>query len=279
MKLYPIKLIATSLVILVSCNKLKKMVDIAKQQDLTVTPSPLELHGTQVKFEMSAILPQKMLPSGMVYTLSSFYQYGTKTEELKDLEFNADDFPNSSTTTSRLAQEYIFEYADGMEHGELRIKGFATDPRNGKSLETPDTPTVAVGLIMTSKLHRLLTKIPGNSIEGLRAIDSGKYHSALSLLPTDSSTTTIFLRGLAFLMLKENENCQTIVKRGIELNEKNIDFGAMYYLLAVSHARQSSEAQLVKNLQEAVKINPELKDLAVSDLEFNKFANSVKQAL
>ena len=134
------------------CNKLKKMVDLAKEQDLTVTPSPLELHGNEVKFEMSAVLPQKMLPSGMVYTLKTFYQYGNAQTDLEDLEFKADDFPNSSTTTSRLSKEYSFEYADGMESGELKIKGVATDPRNGKSLETPDTPTVAVGLIMTPRL-------------------------------------------------------------------------------------------------------------------------------
>lgn len=134
------------------CNKLKKMVDLAKEQDLTVTPSPLELHGNDVKFEMSAILPQKMLPSGMAYTLKSFYKYGTAQADLEDLSFNADDFPNSSTTTSRLSKEYSFAYVDGMESGELKIKGVASDPRSGKTLETPDTPTVAVGLIMTSRL-------------------------------------------------------------------------------------------------------------------------------
>lgn len=139
-------------IIFSGCNKLKKMVDLAKQQDLTVTPSPLELHGNEVKFEMSAILPQKMLPSGMVYTLKTFYQYGQSQEDLPDLEFKADDFPNSSTTTSRLSQEYSFQYQEGMDRGELKIKGVASDPRNGKNLETPDTPTVALGLIMTSRL-------------------------------------------------------------------------------------------------------------------------------
>ncbi len=134
------------------CNKLKKMVELAKEQDLTVTPNPLELHGNDVKFEMSAVLPQKMLPSGMAYTLKSFYKYGIAQAALKDLTFNADDFPNSSTTTPRLSEEYSFAYVDGMESGELKIKGVASDPRSGKTLETPDTPTVAVGLIMTSRL-------------------------------------------------------------------------------------------------------------------------------
>ena len=134
------------------CNKLKKMVDLAKEQDLTITPNPLELHGNEVKFEMSAVLPQKMLPSGMVYTLKTFYQYGTAKKDLDDLSFKADDFPNSSTTTSRLSNEYSFQYEEGMESGDLKVQGVASDPRSGKTMETPDQPTVAVGLIMTSRL-------------------------------------------------------------------------------------------------------------------------------
>ncbi len=140
------------------CNKLQKMVDLAKEQDLTVTPSPLELHGNEVKFEMSAVLPQKMLSSGMAYTLKTFYQYGTAQADLEDLSFNADDYPNSSTTTSRLSKEYSFQYVDGMESGELKIKGVASDPRSGKTLETPDTPTIAVGLIMTARLAQSISE-------------------------------------------------------------------------------------------------------------------------
>lgn len=134
------------------CSKLKTMVDLAKQQDLTVTPNPLELHGNEVKFEMSAVLPQKMLPKGYEYTLRTFYQYGNDRANLEDLNFKAEDFPNSSTTTSRLSQEYSFQYQEGMESGELKIQGVAVDPRSGKNLETPDTPTIASGLIMTSRL-------------------------------------------------------------------------------------------------------------------------------
>ncbi|MDA0196056.1 MAG: hypothetical protein O2951_13595 [Bacteroidetes bacterium] len=134
------------------CSKLKKMIDLAKQQDLTVTPNPLELHGNEVKFEMSAVLPQKMLATGYVYTLRTFYQYGNEKANLEDLAFKAEDFPNSSTTTSRLSKEYSFQYQDGMESGDLKIQGVASDPRSGKNLETPDQPTVAVGLIMTSRL-------------------------------------------------------------------------------------------------------------------------------
>jgi len=142
----------TGVMVFSGCSKLKKMIDLAKQQDLTVTPNPLELHGNEVKFEMSAVIPQKMLATGYVYTLRTFYQYGNEKANLEDLTFKAEDFPNSSTTTSRLNKEYTLQYQDGMESGDLKIQGVASDPRRGTNLETPDQPTVAVGLIMTSRL-------------------------------------------------------------------------------------------------------------------------------
>ncbi len=43
-----------------SCS-LKQMVKMAKDQELTVTPSPLEVHGDSVAFDISASLPVKML--------------------------------------------------------------------------------------------------------------------------------------------------------------------------------------------------------------------------
>ena len=136
---------------------LQKMIKLAKDQQLEVTPSPLELHGDEVKFEMSAVLPPKMLPKGKVYTLETFYQYGdasveTKEVQLESVEFKADDFPNSSTSTSRKSQEYTFAYTgEDMNAGEVQIQGVASDPRNGKNLTTDRLP-VAKGLITTSRL-------------------------------------------------------------------------------------------------------------------------------
>jgi hypothetical protein len=43
---------------------LPKMVKMAKDQQLTVTPNPLEVHKDTVAFEMAATLPVKMLKKG-----------------------------------------------------------------------------------------------------------------------------------------------------------------------------------------------------------------------
>ncbi|MDW8286725.1 MAG: hypothetical protein RMJ89_01510, partial [Flammeovirgaceae bacterium] len=53
-------LIVTLTLFFSSCT-LNKMLKLAKEQELTVLPSPLELHGDSVIFTMSAKLPVKML--------------------------------------------------------------------------------------------------------------------------------------------------------------------------------------------------------------------------
>ncbi len=64
------------------CNSLKKMVKMAQEQQLTVEPSPLELQGDSVSFNMSAKLPVKMLKKGKVYTVNTFYQYGDQRKDV-----------------------------------------------------------------------------------------------------------------------------------------------------------------------------------------------------
>jgi len=130
---------------------LNKMVQMAQDQQLTVTPNPLEVHADTVKFEMSANLPVKMLKAGKVYTIKTFYKYGNQELPLEDVVFKADDYPNSDQTQPKITQSFAFAYQPAMKTGSVEIKGVASDPRNGKSKETPRMG-IADGIITTSQL-------------------------------------------------------------------------------------------------------------------------------
>ncbi len=155
--------------------KLQNMIKLANQQDLQVDPNPLELHGGKVAYNMSAVLPPKMLPTGMVYTIKNFYQYGDKEIEVGQVEFKADDFPNSSSTTSRKAADFEFNFADDMTPGKVLVQGVASDPRNGKSLETAKLEA-AIGIITTSQA------VKDNYL--VAYADHG-YNDAEELIPTN----------------------------------------------------------------------------------------------
>lgn len=132
-----------------SCT-LKQMVKLAKEQELTVTPSPLELHGDSVKFDMSATLPVKMLKKNKIYTVRTWYEYGDPTVQLNQFKFSDTEFPNQKVEQPSITQNFSFPYAKGMETGEVKIQGVATNLTKSKSEETEELP-VAKGLIMTSR--------------------------------------------------------------------------------------------------------------------------------
>ncbi|MEM7107372.1 MAG: hypothetical protein AAF519_04030 [Bacteroidota bacterium] len=130
---------------------LNQMVKMAEEQNLTVSPNPLEVHADTVTFEMSANLPVKMLKKGKVYTLNTFYKYGENELALEPIQFKAEDYPNASEEQPRASEEYSFAYSPAMESGMLEVQGVASDPKNGKSKESPRLE-VAPGIITTSQL-------------------------------------------------------------------------------------------------------------------------------
>ena len=135
---------------------LSKMIKLAADQDLQVTPNPLEVHGGDVPFDVSAVLPPKMLPSGKVYTINTIYQYGDQEVQVGSIEFKAEDFPNSSSSTSRKSESFSFPYQAGMNPGTLYVEGVASDPNSGKSKTSPRM-AVAQGLVMTSSFAKPVT--------------------------------------------------------------------------------------------------------------------------
>lgn len=137
--------------ITISGCALSKMVKMAQDQELTVVPSPLELHGDSVKFEMSALLPVKMLKEGKVYTVRTFYVYGDQEIDLGSIDFQKSDFPNSDDQQPRQTEEFSFAYEPAMKRGDLMVQGVATNSKNGKSKESPRMK-VAEGVITTSSL-------------------------------------------------------------------------------------------------------------------------------
>lgn len=129
---------------------LNKMVKMAKDQEVTVNPSPLEVHADTVKFDIAATLPQKLLKKNKIYTIQTAYTSGDQRKELGTIEFKAADYPNARTEQPRKSQTFAFPYNPELRRGDLVVKGVASNV-NGKSRETADMP-VAKGIITTSKL-------------------------------------------------------------------------------------------------------------------------------
>lgn len=128
---------------------LPKMIKMSKEQNLTVSPNPLEVHKDTVTFDMSANLPVKMLKKGTAYTMNSFYKYGDNELALDPIPFKAEDFPNAGTEQPKTTKSFTFPYKNDYKTGTLEVQGVAS--KGAKSKTTPRMP-VATGMITTSKL-------------------------------------------------------------------------------------------------------------------------------
>lgn len=131
-----------------SCT-LPKMVKMSKDQQLTVTPNPLEVHRDTVAFDMAANLPVKMLKKGTAYTLNTFYKYGEQELALDPVPFKAEDYPNAGTEQPKVTKKFSFAYAPAMKSGVLEVEGVAS---KGTKSKNSGRVQVATGVITTSKL-------------------------------------------------------------------------------------------------------------------------------
>ncbi len=176
---------ATGLV--TSCkNPIAEMIKTAKEQQITVEPNPLELHGDRVPFKMSAKLPVKMMKKGTKYALEVYYVAGdieamqdmqplpADAAKIKAITFAGDEYAGT-TKDPKKDEAMEFAYLDKYERGGLFIKGVATkgDGPKAKSKEFGPLRLVVMdgrkvkGVATTSRLLKSpvagLTPVAGES--------------------------------------------------------------------------------------------------------------------
>lgn len=111
-----------------------------------------------------------------------------------------------------------------------------------------------------------------NGVKGACEIYMAKYDDAVR---SESSAVTtdvnLFNKGLAQLLSKDYANAASSFN---EATSKNANFAIGYYGAAVAAARQGNADLVMSNLANAVRIDPSLKEKAITDLEFSKWATS-----
>jgi len=131
---------------------MNKMMKMAKDQQLTVDPDPLEVHADKVNFEISAVLPVKMLKPNLTYSIEASYDYADKSSKFDEIKFVANEFPNRDTQQPRVSQKFELPYDAEMDKGSVSIIGWVTNDKNGKKKGPTEKLEIAKGLITTSKL-------------------------------------------------------------------------------------------------------------------------------
>lgn len=111
-----------------------------------------------------------------------------------------------------------------------------------------------------------------NGVKGASEIYMANYSAAVSSTSSALDTdVNLFNKGLAQLLNKDFSNASSSFA---EASRKNSNFALAYYGAAVAAARSGNGDAVVSNLTSAVRIDSSLKEKALTDLEFTKFATT-----
>ena len=109
-------------------------------------------------------------------------------------------------------------------------------------------------------------------MKGASEIYTASYDAAVrSESNANDTDVNLFNKGLAQLLTKDYANASTSFA---DATRKNSNFALGYYGAAVAAARSGSGDAVVSNLTNAVKIDPALKEKALTDLEFTKYSTT-----
>jgi hypothetical protein len=109
-----------------------------------------------------------------------------------------------------------------------------------------------------------------NGVKGAAEIVKADYQAAVqSTSNATDNADNLFNKGLAQLLNKDFQNAATSFNDAIS---KNSNLAIAHYGAAIAAARLDKADDVVKHLTNAVKADASLKEAALSDLEFTKFA-------
>lgn len=109
-----------------------------------------------------------------------------------------------------------------------------------------------------------------NGVKGAAEIITAKYADAVrSESAAADNADNLFNKGLAQILNKDYQNALTSFT---EATRKNSNLAVAFYGAAIASARLGNAEGVVSNLTSAVKADPELKQAALTDLEFAKFS-------
>jgi tetratricopeptide (TPR) repeat protein len=136
-----------------ACSNLQSIANKSADQQITVNPDPLVLHGDSVRFDMEARLPQRMMNKNITYIIEPQYEYQNRFQDVNGrVVFDGANVARNETP--QRSQSMSFPYREGMENGNLNVVGRVAHKKKDRTASTSSVK-VADGVITTSRLARV----------------------------------------------------------------------------------------------------------------------------
>jgi len=139
--------------VLSACSNLQSIVNKSANQQITVNPDPLVLHGDSVRFDMEATLPQGMMNKNITYVIEPQFEHQNRFQDVNG-QIVFDGANVNRKERPQQSQNMSFPYREGMENGNLNVVGRVAHKKKDKTATSGSTK-VADGVITTSRLARI----------------------------------------------------------------------------------------------------------------------------
>src|SRR5690606_22474348 len=122
-------------------------------QQVMVSPNPLEVHGDSVRFTVNAELPPRMMKMKVTYSLTPQFEYsGTVVPFTESITFNGDEINRKEAASQE--ETFCFPYRKGLANSQLHVTGNTSHKRSDKRLKGC-RHEVTRRLVSTPKLVRI----------------------------------------------------------------------------------------------------------------------------
>jgi hypothetical protein len=155
-----------------ACSGSKEFAKLSQKQQISIKPNPLEVHGGEVRFKISASIPPEMIKKDATYEISVFYIPKDSSLKKKLFEIGIVHFQNAKSSKNSLSkeQDFSFLYDKQQALGSIVVKG--TQKGGKKNLQTPyfavgkgviHTSTLLKDCITDTSVFRIPLKLPSNT--------------------------------------------------------------------------------------------------------------------
>jgi len=203
------------------CNTITDMIKQAEKQQLTVEPNPLELHGDNVSFTLSAKLPVKMMKKKTKYAIKTAYVAGDVSKFVNGkspegettvgtIEFDGNQYAGAKEEP-KISKKMNFAFEDKHEQGYLIIYGTASKGSKSRQfgpIKVMSAGNPNIGVATTSRL----VKSPVDGISNANGVSPFAYVKGQWKQTTPKSVNykMDFEQGSARLKSTTGENGKTI---------------------------------------------------------------------
>ena len=240
---------ATSAFVLSSCSKLGKLTD----ENFTVTPTPLELVGSEVPATINGTFPVKYMKKKAEVTVTPVLKYNGGEAVGQSATFQGEKVEGNGTTISyKMGGVYTmktnFTYEEPMLNSDLYAR---FDAKLGNKVVSIPEVKIGYGVLATSQLLSRCDMTASTAPDAFQRIMAQKQEANIKFLINQanlraSELNSVSIKDLGKILREINDNEETRALQNIEVSAYASPDGKYKFNEQLAEKRQNVSANYLK---------------------------------